>query len=340
MTRGGRAVTWAVRVLLAALFLAGGGMKLAAHPEAVASFERLGLGAAGRIAVGLAEVLGGAGLLVTPLAALAALGLAALMVGAILSHLLVLGPSAVPAAVVLVAALAVAWAERDTLRLLTLLRSGKGAMDGWVARAYDRGVQAAFRELLPALTTELLPEIAGARRLLDVGCGPGQITVFLAERLPEAEVWGVDLAPTMIDLARGHAAASPAVARLHFDVADVARLPFPSGAFDAIVSTGSIKHWPDPVAGLRELHRVLAPGGRAFVAEMNRLAPPEAVGAQRRRLRHWFFRLIYPRVFRHALSPAEARAIFAASPFGTVARERMLLDGCLWVFEVRRDGTP
>src|SRR5439155_13118042 len=132
------------------------------------------------------------------------------------------------------------------------------------------------------------------------------------------------------------AAASPAGPHLHFEVADVGRLPFPDGTFVAVVSSGSIKHWPDPVRGLAEIHRVLAPGGHAFISEMNRLAPPGAVAAQRARIRHWFFRFIYPRVFEKALTPEEARTVFSASPFTRPASERMLLDGCLWLFEGRR----
>ena len=303
MPQARRIATWVARGLLAALYLMTASMKLTAHPDAVATFERLGLGQGFRIFVGICELAGALGLLVTPVVALAALALAALMVGAVLSHLLVLGPSPIPALVALALCLFVAWSERQTLRIYSLLHSGKGAMDGWVARAYDRGVQAAFRDLFPVLTHEILPELAGARRILDVGCGPGQLTIFLAEALPAAEVQGIDLAPTMIELARVHGTASAASARLRFEVADVARLPFPNGAFDAVLSSGSIKHWPDPVAGLREIHRVLAPTGRAFIAEMNRLAPPEAIATQRRRMRHWFFRWIYPRVFDKALSP-------------------------------------
>lgn len=222
--------------------------------------------------------------------------------------------------------------------MLTLLRSGKGPMDGWIARAYDQGVQAGFRELFPILAEDVMRDMGSARRILDAGCGPGQFSILAAEALPQADVFGIDLAPTMIELARGHAAASPAAGRLHFEVADVAHLPFPDGHFDAVMSTGSIKHWPDPVAGLRELHRVLAPSSRAFIVEMNRVAPPDAVRAQRRRIRHWLFRFIYPRVFTKALSPDEARAVFAASPFGAPVRERLVLDGCLWLFEGQKAG--
>lgn len=222
-------------------------------------------------------------------------------------------------------------AARVVLGYWRLLYTGKGAMDGWLAHAYDRGVQAAFRGTFRSLASEVLHELADAERILDVGCGPGQFTVLAAEELPGAQVWGVDLAPTMIELAQAHAAASPAVARLHFEVANVARLPFPDGNFDAVLSTGSIKHWPDAVAGLAEVHRVLRRGGRAYVAEMNRVAPASAIETQRVRLRSWFFRLIYPRVFAKGLTADEARGLFARSPFGAVPDARMLLDGCFWL---------
>ena len=223
------------------------------------------------------------------------------------------------------------------MSLLSLLLSGKGPMDGWIARGYDVGVQTAFREFFPLITDDILPQLLDTKRILDAGCGPGQFTILAAEKMPNTQLWGVDLAPTMIDLACRHAERSPAAERLHFQVADVADLPFADGEFDAIVSSGSIKHWPDPVAGLAELHRVLAPGGRAFIGEMNRLVPAPAIPRYRERIQHWFFRLIYPHIFARAMSPDEAHQVFAASPFGAPTDERLLLDGCFWMFEAHKD---
>jgi len=338
MTATRIAASWAARIILALVFVGSGVFKLSANPEAVATFETLGLGQAVRVLVGLAEVLGAIALLVTPLVTPAAIGLAVLMVGAVASHLLVIGPSAAPATVCLVLSVFVAWQERSAFAGLRLISTGKGPMDGWIARQYDKGVQAAFRELMPELSADILPTFTGSQRVLDVGCGPGQFTIYFAEQMPDAQMWGIDLAPTMIELARGHASESPAVSRLQFDIADVAALPFDDASFDIVTSTGSIKHWPDPVAGLQEIHRVLRPGGRAAVAEMNRLASPAAIAAQRPRLRHWFFRLIYPRVFTKGLSPDEARRVFGESPFGAPVSERMLLDGCFWLFEATKAG--
>jgi ubiquinone/menaquinone biosynthesis C-methylase UbiE len=324
-----------VRGLLALLFVSGGATKLIGTGGTVEGFASLG-GDVMRHVVGSAELLGGLGLLLPPTVLPAAVGLALLMVGAIASHLTVLGGSPLPAAVVLVLCLTVAWARRADVAAIRVILTTKGPMDGWLAGAYDRGVQTAFRDVFPELAGDLLATLTGARRLLDAGCGPGQFTIIAAERLPQTQIDGIDLAPAMIAIAKKRAAASPAASRLRFQVADVARLPFADGTFDAVMSTGSIKHWPDAVAGLRELHRVLAPGGLAFVAEINREAPPSAVAAQAARMSTWLFRRLYPRVVRDGLTPEAARAAFAASPFGPPTGERMLLDGCLWLLEGRK----
>jgi ubiquinone/menaquinone biosynthesis C-methylase UbiE len=226
------------------------------------------------------------------------------------------------------------------VEVIRLIRTGKGPMDGWIARAYDRSVQTALRQVFREIAQDVFPDMKQIRCGLDAGCGPGQFTILIAEAAPQAKVVGIDLAPTMIELARCHAASSSALGRVHFAVADVCRLPFPDDYFDGVMSTGSIKHWLNPKIGLRELHRVLRPGGRAFIAEMNRAASPEAIARQRDRLRSWFFRWLYPRVFAQALSPSEGRLMFEASPFGAPVDERMLLGGCVWLFAAEKRVSP
>jgi ubiquinone/menaquinone biosynthesis C-methylase UbiE len=217
------------------------------------------------------------------------------------------------------------------MSVIKLLLTGKGPMDGWIARAYDRGVQGAFRQVVTGIFDGVAAQLTQARRVLDVGCGPGQFTIMAAERLPQARFWGVDLAPTMIELAHSHALQSPARERLHFELGNALALPFSDGSFDAVMSSGSIKQWPDAVKGLSEMHRVLVPGGRAFVLEINRAAPPQAVETQRRHLQHWLFRLLFPRVVTQGMTPEEARAACTASAFGSPTEERLVLDGLVWL---------
>jgi len=103
-------------------------------------------------------------------------------------------------------------------------------------------------------------------RVLEVGCGPGHLSVRLARR-HGLEMTGLDLDPAMIERARANAdrTMDGEVRRRSFVVGDVASLPFPDGTFDLVVSTMSMHHWTDPAAGLAEMARVLRPGARALV---------------------------------------------------------------------------
>lgn len=101
--------------------------------------------------------------------------------------------------------------------------------------------------------------------VLEVGCGPGHLSILLA-REHGLKVTGLDLDPAMIERARANAErAITGDGRPSFAVGDVAALPLPDGSFDLVVSTLSMHHWADPVAGATEIGRVLRPGGRALV---------------------------------------------------------------------------
>ncbi|WP_426594548.1 class I SAM-dependent methyltransferase [Cellulomonas sp. McL0617] len=104
---------------------------------------------------------------------------------------------------------------------------------------------------------------AGAR-VLDVGTGPGVVPRLLGVACPDLQLDGVDLSPEMIARARQGSGA----ARVAFAVADVCALPFPDATFDLVVSTISQHHWADPATGLREVRRVVRPGGRAWIYDV------------------------------------------------------------------------
>jgi SAM-dependent methyltransferase len=130
---------------------------------------------------------------------------------------------------------------------------------------------------------ELLAAVAGARRVLDVGCGSGRLTVALA--LAGAEVTGFDTSSERLDQARRRAVE----AGVGLSVVDAdlnGPLPFADRSFDAVASRLSLMVARDPVATLRELRRVLEPGGRLVTAIWAALeenpwfaASREAVGA-------------------------------------------------------------
>jgi len=104
----------------------------------------------------------------------------------------------------------------------------------------------------------LLERLAPGRDLLDVGCGPGTITVDLAGRLAPGRVVGLDSSAEVIELARRDAGE---LANLEFRTGDAYALPVEDASFDAVHAHQLLQHLADPVAALREMRRACRPGG-------------------------------------------------------------------------------
>jgi len=114
---------WLTQIALAGMFLFVGGLKLTGAPELVGLFDAIGIGQWLRYVTGSIEVVSAVALLVPASAAFGALLLIPTMVGAVLTHLFIVGGSAVPATVLLIGALAIAWARRDQLASVWSRRS-------------------------------------------------------------------------------------------------------------------------------------------------------------------------------------------------------------------------
>ena len=125
------------------------------------------------------------------------------------------------------------------------------------------------RYFVPAIGRPLadaLVDLAGVRagqRVLDVACGTGVVARVAAERVGAAGlVAGVDINPGMLAVARSTPAGGGPVT-WHEAPADA--LPFPDGSFDVVLCQLGLQFFPDRLAALREMRRVLAPAGRALV---------------------------------------------------------------------------
>ena len=121
------------------------------------------------------------------------------------------------------------------------------------AEAYDRFMGRYSVPLAPGLAD--LAGVAEGDRALDVGCGPGALTAELVRRLGAASVTAVDPSESFVAACRER---NPGVEVLQ---AAAEALPFPDGTFDVAAAQLVVHFMPEPVTGLRELARVLRPGG-------------------------------------------------------------------------------
>lgn len=113
----------------------------------------------------------------------------------------------------------------------------------------------------------LLAHLRRGVQLLDVGCGPGTITLDLAARIgPGGRVVGIDAAPAAIATAR-RIARERGDQKTEFFVADLFDLPLPPASFDVVHAHQVLQHLADPVAALREMARYLTSGGLLAVRD-------------------------------------------------------------------------
>lgn len=172
-----------------------------------------------------------------------------------------------------------------------------------LAGDYDRRwagyVDASTRHALHGLAA------APGERLLDLGCGTGVLLERALREHPGAWACGADLSAEMLGVARARLGGRAALV-----CSDAQVLPFRDGAFAAVASSSALHYWPDPLRALREVARVVRPGGRVVLvdwcADFLRV---RAMGLALRALRRPVGRILRVR---------EATEMLAASGFGEV----------------------
>ena len=135
------------------------------------------------------------------------------------------------------------------------------------ARSYDAMDHAAVND---AFARAVIATGADLSRTLDVGTGTARIPLALATLAPHANIVAVDLAPSMLVVARENVAAAGLSSRVELVLGDAKGLAFDDGAFSTVVSNSIVHHAPEPSRLFSELVRVLAKGGALFVRDLLR----------------------------------------------------------------------
>ena len=122
-----------------------------------------------------------------------------------------------------------------------------------------------------------LPCLSEGIDILDLGCGPGTISIGLAEAVGSGCVVGIDFSESQIEIARQNASEA-GITNLEFHVGTCYELPFENCSFDRIFSHALMEHLKNPVAALKEAHRVLRPEGKIGICSPDAdgwlLSPP------------------------------------------------------------------
>jgi SAM-dependent methyltransferase len=211
--------------------------------------------------------------------------------------------------------------------------SQEGLEDPLFTRGYLWVSRLPQMRLLRWVVARRVVQAAPHGQAVDLGCGPGQLSLGLAGLAPGLHVTGVDLSEEMIALARENALRARLQHRVSFKQGDGAGLPFPDGSQDLVVSTLSLHHWRNPVQVLDEIARVLRPGGQFLIFDLRRdlgLLPW---------LLLWFVtRVVVPPALRNAneplasrdaaYTPGEVKALAAGSRLS----EWQVVQGPLWIF--------
>jgi SAM-dependent methyltransferase len=128
-----------------------------------------------------------------------------------------------------------------------------------------RRVEEECKYMLPAFLAKVQDQ--PTLKVLDVGCGPGSITIGLAKLAPQGQVTGVDLSETLLEHARNDAK-SQGISNITFTKADAYTLPFPDGSIDVLHTHQAVLHLHEQVRAIREFLRVLKnPGGLLCMRE-------------------------------------------------------------------------
>ncbi len=239
------------------------------------------------------------------------------------------------------------WRRRVVRMVAGALPPGPCTGSGLLRHSVPRNDVGADPSLRGADGDEAIHNSEDYPAILDVATGTGDLAVALARRIPGARVTGVDISEGMLEVGRAKVAHRALVGRIELRRGDGEALEFADGTFDAVTVAFGVRNFGDIDAGLREMWRVLRPGGRCWVLEFSE--PRGAVfGPVYRfyfhRVLPWLGRLVsregeaysyLPRSVDGFPAPERFAAMLRGAGFATVRMRRLSL-GIAYVYEAQK----
>ena len=139
------------------------------------------------------------------------------------------------------------------------------------AEAYDA---MGHGEVDEAFVNRVIELGANTGNYLDVGTGPAQIPILLAQKCPNIRITAIDLSNEMLKIARRHVEDANLTNRITLELIDAKTLPYPDNTFDGLISNSIVHHIHDAEKALKEMGRVAKPDGVVLIRDLIRPETP------------------------------------------------------------------
>jgi ubiquinone/menaquinone biosynthesis C-methylase UbiE len=153
---------------------------------------------------------------------------------------------------------------------ITRKASNEAIEDKEVAEAFNRISQWPQFRLLRKMVVQQLIGYDPSGTIIDIGCGSGYLLETISRQLRRVRLIGIDYAKEMIDTAKRRTEVASLEDGPSFLEGNVANLPLGDDSVDFVVSSLSLHHWQNPLLALREIYRILKPGGQMLLFDLGR----------------------------------------------------------------------
>jgi len=160
-------------------------------------------------------------------------------------------------------------------------------------------------------------------KLVDIGCGSGNVIIQIAKKFPNLDLIGVEISSEILELAKKRAFETKLNEKIDFKNGSVEKLPFPDNSIDFMLSTLSLHHWQEPTRALKEIYRVLKINGIILIFDFRRDSRKFFYG-----LLKFATKVVVPKALKRineplgslqaGYNPAEINQIISQTPFNNI----------------------
>ncbi|MHA1269269.1 MAG: class I SAM-dependent methyltransferase [Candidatus Helarchaeota archaeon] len=139
-----------------------------------------------------------------------------------------------------------------------------------VAKSFEKMTELLPFKILHNKVIAKLKKYNPSGKLIDVGCGSGNVIIKIAKRYPSLELIGIDISSQILELAKKKANLNKVEDKIQFKIGNADNLPISDSSVDFVISTLSMHHWTDPIKVLEEICRVLKNDGIFIIFDFRR----------------------------------------------------------------------